>query len=468
MKRLLLHVTRNEKILALLEDEILSDIVVEKNEERDLVGRIYKGIVRNVVPALNGMFVDIGIGQNAFLRVKGEYHSEGSSVLVQVEKDSTETKGPLVTEEISIPGKYAVALLDSDYIGISRKIRDEESRARLRNIARKVCPPQMGVVVRTAASEIDSESFEKDLMMLRSNAEIIFRRFKLEKGPLLLYRDGDIVVKSIRDYFSYDVEELVVDEEDTYKRLLQVGKSESEEIGAKIKFYNEKMPLFTAYHVEEQIHSLFDKNVPLSNGGSLVIEYTEALTVIDVNSGSFQGKGIPHSELAFLVNKAAAYEIARQIRLRGIGGIIMIDFLDMDKKSQKEEILQILKSAVYQDKIKTVVCGMTSLGLVEMTRKRTKHRLWKNYYDACPLCHGKGVVKSPETISNEIVNELEKRRASGPFKTGIMIQCHQAVGNLLSKDPIKSYLEKLVNHQIVIEKGNDMDSERFEILSLLE
>ena len=468
MKQILLHVTPEEKVLALLEDGILSDISVEKKEETDIVGRVYKGVIRNVVPAINGMFIDIGIGRNAFLRTRDiltkEAHTEGASVLVQVEKDSTETKGPLVTEKISFAGKYAVALLHTDYIGISKKIRKEETRDALRKTARAICPVGMGAVVRTAAETADMASFEKDITALARMGDIVLRRFKIEKAPALLYRDGDLAVKTLRDYLTDDVEKIWVDDKETYDRLVQIAEGEDLcEVG-KIGYYEGRAPLFVAFHVEEQIQALFEREVPLPSGGSLVIDYTEALTAIDVNSGSFKGN-MPHSELAYLINQDAAKEIARQIRLRGIGGIIMIDFIDMDKKWQQEKLVGLLKNEVRKDRVKTVVCGMTSLGLVEMTRKRTVHRLWQNYYDTCPLCHGTGKIRSAEMVATTILEDLERRKAQGPFRTDLRIRCEAEVAQVLSQPERKAHLQQLVYHEVEIEAVHGMPRESYSIES---
>ena len=400
------------------------------------MGRVYKGVIRNVVPSINGMFIDIGIGKNGFLRTKDilskEPHTEGASVLVQVEKDSTETKGPLLTEKISFAGKYAVALLATNYIGISKKIRSEEKRASLRAMARDICPSGMGAIVRTAAEKAETEELRRDLSALSAVGEIVSRRFKVEKAPKLLYRDGDLAVKSLRDYMTPDVESLITDNRPTFQRL-------------------------------RQMKALFDREVPLPSGGSLVIDYTEALTAIDVNSGSFQGN-MPHGELAFLLNQSAVKEIARQIRLRGIGGIILIDFIDMERKSQEARLVELLKEEVRKDRVKTVVCGMTSLGLVEMTRKRTVHRLWQNYYETCPLCHGQGRILSAESVAQQIIEDLERQKSRAPFRSGILIRCEKEVAHRLHAPDMQARLESLVHHDVIIEDNGSMMREEYSIL----
>ena len=232
----------------------------------------------------------------------------------------------------------------------------------------------------------------------------------------------------------------------------------------KIHHYTGRTPLFTELHVDEEIQSLFEREVELPSGGSLVIDYTEALTAIDVNSGSFKGN-MPHGELAYLINKTAVPEIARQIRLRGIGGIIMIDFIDMEKKSQQEELVRLLKEEVRKDRVKTVVCGMTSLGLVEMTRKRTVHRLWQNYYDTCPLCKGEGRIPSAEAMAGKILEDLRGRAAQGYFKTDLLIQCESEVAKLLCEEEWREKLRNLVHHEVTVEDSGNPHREVYMILS---
>lgn len=471
MKELLLHCRPRETVLALLRDGRLDDLSVERAGEENIVGRVYKGIIRNVVPSLNGLFVDIGVGRNAFLRTKDildkkQPHTEGAPVLVQVEKDSTESKGPLVTEKVSFAGTYAVALKGTGYIGISKKIREEGKRDSLRRHAKDICPPGMGLVVRTAAETAGEEDFKKDLASLSHLMEVVEKRYALEKGPALLYRDGDLAVKSLRDYMGKDVERLLVDDHSTWLRLSRMAEDEKICDPARVVYYDEKEPLFTHFHVDEDMQHLFDRVVPLPSGGSLYIDYTEALTVIDVNSGSFKGKGMPHDQLAFLINKSAAWEIARQIRLRGIGGMIMVDFIDMEKKQEKEDLIRILQAAVREDRAKTVVLGMTSLGLVEMTRKRTTQRLWQYYFDTCPLCHGTGHIISAPAAADRILEDLENRRARGPFKGDLEITASPEVAALLSREPFRDRLERAAGKETAVKENPAFTRETYTILSV--
>ena len=423
MRQILLHVEPDEKIFAALDDGILNDLEIERNNNLDIVGRVYKGIVRNSVPSINGYFIDIGIGRNAFLRKRDlpadTNITEGSTVLVQVEKDSTETKSPLVTGKIGIQGKYFVMLVNSSYVGVSKKIVDTKRRSSLRSWVKSVRPDGKGIIIRTAAANV-----EEDVLK-----DIISKRSKVERGPVLLYRGSDLIVKGIRDYMNDDVESFFIDDEESFDRASELEKKKPNSLEDRLHYYHGPELLLEKFHVEEQIEQLFDRKVELKSGAYFVIDYTEALTVIDVNSGSFKGNGIPHSESAFLINKEAAVEIARQIKLREIGGIILVDFIDMNKKSQKDELLDTLKRAFQKDHNKAVVCGITSLGLVEITRKRTNQRLWQNYFDACPVCHGTGIVLSPESIARSIYHDLQKRKSGTGIKTGITIVCNEEVAD---------------------------------------
>ena len=422
MRQILLHVEPDEKIFAALDDGILNDLEIERNNNLDIVGRVYKGIVRNSVPSINGYFIDIGIGRNAFLRKRDlpadTNITEGSTVLVQVEKDSTETKSPLVTGKIGIQGKYFVMLVNSSYVGVSKKIVDTKRRSSLRSWVKSVRPDGKGIIIRTAAANVEEDVLKEEIEYLDHIFDIISKRSKVERGPVLLYRGSDLIVKGIRDYMNDDVESFFIDDEESFDRASELEKKKPNSLEDRLHYYHGPELLLEKFHVEEQIEQLFDRKVELKSGAYFVIDYTEALTVIDVNSGSFKGNGIPHSESAFLINKEAAVEIARQIKLREIGGIILVD---LNKKSQKDELLDTLKRAFQKDHNKAVVCGITSLGLVEITRKRTNQRLWQNYFDACPVCHGTGIVLSPESIARSIYHDLQKRKSGTGIKTGITI-----------------------------------------------
>lgn len=472
MRRILLSVDDNESILAVTTNGKLTELMVERSTDIDLVGSIYKGIVKNVVPAIDGLFVDIGIGQNAFLRKKDliepkRIPTEGSTILVQVVKENTEMKGPLVTEHVSIAGKYAVTLAGTNYIGVSKKIRDEKVRSKLNRIAMEVSGNRMGLVIRTDAQSADPDIFKADISNLFYRWDILQKRYGIEKAPAILYRESDIVVKALRNYMTLSTDLLVTDDKKTYERLLEINGDEKITTSDKISLYDDHIPLINSENINEQINRLLDRRVELPSGGFLVIDHTEALVVIDVNSGSFRQKGIPHGEAAYLINREAAYEIARQIRLRGIGGMILIDFIDMEKDRQKREIVDILAKEAKKDRVKTIVHGMTSLGLVEMTRKRSVHGLFNHYYEICPLCKGTGHILSEDTILQKLHREL-KSMQRGVHGEGVLIQCHPDIGRLLEEEAELKYLRQITHRSVMIEKSAHLSREAYSILAVRE
>lgn len=469
MKELLLSVRPEESRLAAAEDGVLTEYLTERPDQEDLVGRVYKGVVKNVVPAVKGMFLDLGIGRNAFLRNEdcltenGRLPTEGASLLVQVVKDSTPTKGPLVTGRISLAGRCSVLLTDSTYVGVSRKIRSEEKRAALREAAKACCPEGLGLIVRTAADAASKEDAVQDIRRLASLWDVIRRRARIARGPALLYRGIGLVVRTVRDFLTEDVDAVITDDEETARQLVQI--MEEEGIAGTERVRCETGPIFRTHHVDEQIRQLFQREVPLPSGGSLVIDYTEALTAVDVNSGSFHRKGISHSEAAFLVNREAAVEIARQVRLRGIGGIILIDFIDMEEKAQQQAVLEALRKAAARDRVKTVVVGMTALGLVEMTRKRTAHRLFQNYYEPCRACGGTGYVLSPASVVLRIHHALEEKKAEGGIPYPLVIECHPDAADILETDKEQWYLKSMMLRPVRVERRPDFRRETFSILA---
>ncbi len=472
MNRVILSASTDETILAVTRQHKLVDLEIEQQINTEIVGCIYKGIVKNIVPAVDGIFVDIGIGKNAFLRRKDllnekRFPTEGSSILAQVIKSDTDMKGALITEKISMLGKYAVTLSGTGYIGVSKKIRSESVRERLKETGKEICAEHMGLIIRTAAENADMDEFRKDIIRLKENWDIIQKRFRMEKSPTLLYRESDIIVKALRDYVNKGTEILITDNRKIYERICKLNESEHTIEPDKISLYKERMPLLKKEKIEEQIHLLFKRRVELPSGGSLIIEDTEALTVIDVNSGAFNRQGIPHEEAVYLINQEAAIEIARQVRLRGIGGMILIDFIDMQKENQKKDIVGILQRELKKDKVKSIVCGMTSLGLVEMTRKRTTHSLIKNYCDICPICNGTGHILSVQSVIQQIHRELEMVKRYGGARD-LVIRCHPEVAARLKEEQKAGYFMKYFNRNIMIEENDHSNREVYSVLSSLK
>mgnify|MGYP005931176909 CR=1 FL=1 len=472
MNRVILSGSSDETILAVVEQHRLVDLEIEQQINTEIVGCIYKGIVKNIVPAVDGIFVDIGIGKNAFLRKKDllnqkKFPTEGSPILVQVIKSDTDMKGALIAEKISISGKYTIALSGTCYIGISKKIQQESIRKRLKELGKEICAERMGLIIRTVAENADMDEIRKDITRLKENWDIIQKRFRMEKSPTLLYRESDIIIKTLRDYVNKETEILITDDRKIYSRIYQLNETERIISPDRILLYEERVPLLEKEQIEEQIDLLFERQVELASGGSLIIENTEALTVIDVNSGSFNRRGIPHEEAVYLINREAAFEIARQVRLRGIGGMILIDFIDMKKENQKRDIVQILRSELKRDRVKSIVCGMTSLGLVEMTRKRTKHSLIKNYCDICPICKGTGHILTVQSVIRRIYRELDIAKRYGGERT-LVVRCHPDIAVLLKEEQKAGGGIKRFNRKIVIEENDHPNREVYSVLSSLE
>ena len=398
MKTIIGNIMPEETRIAILDEGILRDFSVERNDENHIVNHIYKGTIQNILPAMQAAFVNIGRRKNAFLflgdlfpraatkeQIQQTRISIGQSVLVQVVKEEQGSKGPKVTANISLPGRYAVLMPTVDYIGVSKKIRDEQERDRLRAIASRLKPEGMGIIIRTVANGIAEAELIADITYLLHTWQSVLRRYELARKPKLLYREADLVMRTIRDYCTDDVKKIVVDDKETYERICQVLPDDSWR--QRVSLYQDDEPVFELYHLEEQLRSLVAREVPLPSGGNLIFDRTEALTVIDVNSSRYTGSSTLQDTI-FHVNKEAAVEIARQLRLRDIGGIIIIDFIDMAQPNRRKEILDILEKETAQDCTKTHVMGMTALNLVEITRKKSRQGLHQVQFS--PVMSGSG------------------------------------------------------------------------------
>ncbi len=351
--------------MAILEDGRLREFAVERNDDMHIVNHIYKGTIQNILPSLQAAFVNIGRRRNAFIymgdmfpraaskeEIQQMHLSVGQSVLVQVIKDEQGMKGPKVTANISLAGRYAVLMPTVDYIGVSKKIRDEEERNRLRRIVSEIKPDGMGLIIRTVAKGVSREELLKDLQYLLGTWDSILQRYKRSRKPTLLYREADLVMRMIRDHFTADVKQVVVDSREAYERICQVFPDPAWR--SRVRLYEGTVSIFEQYAIEESLTHLMSRILPLPSGGNLVIDHTEALTVIDVNSSKYTGNGSTLQDTIFHVNKEAAVEIARQLRLRDIGGIIIIDFIDMAEPTERDEILQLLTRETAQDCTKTL------------------------------------------------------------------------------------------------------------------
>jgi ribonuclease E len=406
------HVRPEATQIAVLEGRALLEHYVSRptDDVSQIHGNIYLGRVQNVLPGMEAAFVDIGTPKNAVL-YRGDVHYDPDDVddrsqpkieqmlkakqviLCQVTKNPIGFKGARLTQEVSLPGRFVVLVPNSKTYGISKRLSDEE-RKRLRNILDKVKPAHHGVIVRTAAENVTSEEIERDVTRLIRQWEQIEALAKKASSPALLYREPDVAVRVIREEFNKDYRKVVIDDQEIFEEVRDYVASISPALADRVEFYDpatEQLPLLERHHIHEQLHKALDRKVWLPSGGSLIIEHTEALTVIDVNTGKNVGTS-SLEETVYRNNLEAAEEIARQLRLRDVGGIIVIDFIDMEIRANRDDVIKVFRSALARDKTRTQVFDISELGLVEMTRKRIGEGLLESFTSQCAVCEGRGVI----------------------------------------------------------------------------
>lgn len=416
MKEIIIDVGKTQTAVALLEDKELTELYVEKNESQSIVGNIYKGRVENVLPGMQAAFVNIGIDKNVFLYVKdaipntyfdeeeeGEFTDKyknaninnflkvGQEIVIQVVKEPISTKGARVTTHITLPGRFIVLMPTVEYIGVSRRIENDEERERLKVLADKYKPESMGIIIRTAAEGCNEEDIKEDISFLSMLWESIKNEQLQGSAPRIIHKDMNIVYRTVRDMFTNDIDKFVINDKEQYDQVLQVVNFISKDLVKRVELFDKAYEIFEYYDIKPKIIKALTRKVWLKSGGYLVIDQTEALTVIDVNTGKFVGS-IDLKDTVLKTNVEAAREIAKQLRLRDIGGIIIIDFIDMHEKQHEEVVLDSLKNSLKKDRTKTNVLGITHLGLVEMTRKKVRQRIDNAFLSECPCCNGEGKI----------------------------------------------------------------------------
>lgn len=408
MKRIVMHCEEQVTKVALLDDGNLTDYFVQATDAAQTVGNIYKGRIVNVLPGMQAAFVDIGQDRNAFLYINDvlpahlekqpnpkpsitELVRSGQEIVVQVVKEATGSKGARVTTHYTIPGRWIVYMPEADYVAISRKIEAGEERARLKQIAESLRRPGEGIIVRTVADGASPDAIRSDLEFLRELWDNIRREVRSVTAPAEVYRELDLIPRVIRDMFTEEVREIVIDSERVAQEASAYLGRISPEWSDRVRYVPPAERVFERYGVKEQLDRLFRPKVWLDSGAYLVIERTEALTVIDVNTGKYTGS-VDLEETVFAANLEAAEMIARLMRLRDMGGIIIVDFIDMDEESHREQILRRMEELVRQDRTKSVAVGWTKLGLLEMTRKKVREPIDTSVAGVCPHCMGTGKV----------------------------------------------------------------------------
>jgi ribonuclease G len=474
-KEIVVNVESLETRVAVLEDGRLEEFTIERSNEERLVGSIFKGKVKNLEDGLKAAFVDIGFEKNAFLHywdiVPSNFDSgvelverdtrkrdkpritqrdiprlypPGSEIIVQVTKGPIGTKGPRVTTNLALPGRYLVLLPNSDQSGVSRKIERHEERQRLKQILRQLTIPEgMGVILRTAGEAQQARYFVRDLALLIEEWNQIQTRIDHQPPASCVFKEPVLIERTVRDFLTEDVERIVIDSEPEYQRTREMIGHISPRSVNKVKWYNESQPLFDRFNITRQLANAFARQVHLRSGGYLVIDETEALVAIDVNTGSHKS-GKDQESTIVKVNLEAADEICRQLRLRNIGGLIVLDFIDMKSRRDQQAVFNRMRENLRRDRAKTHILPISQLGLMEMTRQRHSESVRSAVYDDCPYCKGRAKVKSAITMSVEIqrkLSEILKRRSRDESDFQLRIQVHPTILERLRNEDEKLLIE---------------------------
>jgi ribonuclease G len=492
---LIINVTPQETRVALLEERALSELYIERRKDRGIVGNVYKGKVMKVLPGMQAAFVDIGLERAAFLYVSDVYGkvedyeeigfqgeemtlyfnpsspiedllSEGQEIMVQVSKEPLGTKGTRITSHITLPGRYLVFMPTVDHIGVSRRIKDEKERRRLRELVQSIKPSAGGYIVRTASEGADTDEIRNDMEFLLHLWENVQRKRETSPAPSLIHNDLTMVLRVIRDILSPQVNRIVIDSREEYENIRSFINMYMPKQKYEITLYEREEPIFDAYGVEMEIDKISGRKVWLKSGGYIVIDMAEALVAIDVNTGRYVGKR-NLADTILKTNLEAAKEIAYQLRLRNIGGIIIIDFIDMDREGDREKVYQVLEESLKKDRQKTSIFKISELGLVEMTRKRTRESITRILSEPCPYCEGGGLIKSKTTLCYDIFRQIE-RTSSELGGQSIMVEVNPEIAGLLYEEERTGVeeLERKLKKKIVVKGKPGFHQEQFNIIEL--
>ncbi|MBE0567901.1 MAG: Rne/Rng family ribonuclease, partial [Krumholzibacteria bacterium] len=499
-KEIVINSSPHEIRIAMLEDGELVELLVERADAKRIVGNVYKGKVSSVKPGLQAAFVDIGLERAGFLhasdldhddseeeddagkprggggggggRGRGRSHAVpdigtvlkvGDPILVQVTKEPISTKGPRLTADISLPGRYLVMMPKGRHIGVSRKIEDRRERVRLKQLLQKHRPDEGAFIIRTAATNVSEEGIHQDVDYLSDLFRKIDTASAQAVAPALVHEDIGMVVALIRDIFKEDTSRLIIDDRDDYARLSQYVRTFAPELKDRIQLYKGDLPIFDEFDIEAELKRTLDKRVWMKKGGYLIVEPTEALVSIDVNTGRFTGKR-NQEETILQTNMLAAREVARQLRLRDVGGIIVIDFIDMAKAKNRDMVLKTLRKALDEDRTKSYVVEVSPLGLVEMTRQNVTEGVREILTTECPTCGGEGVVESAETVSIEVQRRLRDLVTDKPEPEAHLIRVNPHVAQeLLKADSGLHELEQETGKHFLFEGGEALPIATFEV-----
>ncbi len=499
-QEIFINSSSQESRIAIMEDGVLAEFLLERKQERGIAGNIYKGKVARVLPGMQAAFIDIGMEKAGFLHASDffdipddvqiiassgdevEYTeppkpppsfrwlplekriARGEEILVQVAKDPLGTKGARVTSHVSLPGRYMVFMPNTKHIGISRRIESEEERKRLKEIAKSLATREGGFILRTACEGRSKREIQRDLAFLTKLWKRIQSKAESAAAPVLIHQDLDLIMRAIRDFFTNDTERVVVDSAKDHRRIVDFVRNFMPRLKSKIALYGESKSLFEHHGIEEKIEKALEQRVWLRSGGYIIIERTEALTAIDVNTGRFVGKR-NQEETILKTNLEAVQELVHQLRLRNVGGIIIIDLIDMEKEGNRRKVYDALKEALKKDKARTNILKISELGLVEMTRQRSRESLENQLLSPCPHCQGRGRIKSAVTIAYDLLRAIKKQRLQLENGKNIVVRVHPNIANFLYDEKNNSLenLEREINHKIIIKASQELHHQQFEI-----
>jgi len=500
-REIAINVTREETRVAVLDNNIVSELYVDRAKYKDFVGNIYKGKVVKVLPGMQAAFVDIGLEKAAFMHVsdvstdtepgdtlidaeddeKGpemprprrqtakpieQLLQEGQEVMVQISKGPIGTKGPRVTTYISLPGRYLVFMPNVEHVGVSRRIPKDEERARLKDIMKRLRRPGYGYIVRTVSEGVKEEDLQSDVEFLEVLWQDVLKKREQLPAPSLLHTDLSLSFRVVRDLFTKKVERLVVDSKQEYEAVKDFVQRYLPEQTSRIQYYDKEEPLFDYLGIEVEIARALNRKVWLKSGGYIVIDHTEAMTVVDVNTGRYVGKR-DQEETILKNNLEAAKEIAYQIKLRGIGGIIIVDFIDMEREKNREKVYQTLVDAMSSDKARIRISRISDLGLIELSRERVREDLLRTLSEPCHYCEGRGYTKSPTTVAYDIFREI-RRIGRGSEEQKIVVGAHPQVVGLLYDEEHEGVeeLERDYNVKIIVKPDPALHLEQYDIIVL--
>ena len=476
-EEILINVTPVETRVALIENGVLQEVYVERANSKGIVGNIYKGKVVRVLPGMEAAFVDIGLERAAFIhasdvadlgardeggdsqRTVPDIRSllrEGQSIIVQVTKDPIGTKGARLTTHLSIPSRYLVYMPAVTHVGVSQRIEDEQERQRLRDLIQKGAHEYGldtgGYIVRTAAEGVNEEDIRRDMDYLNRLSTSIMEGARDIQAPSVIYEDLPLYIRTARDLVRPATEKIRIDSKESYDRLLEFADRFVGDLHEKIEYYPGERPIFDLYSVEDEIQKALSRHVKLKSGGHAIIDQTEAMTTIDINTGAFVGHR-NLEETIFKTNLEAARTISRQLRLRNLGGIIIIDFIDMEDAEHQRQVLRMLEKMLERDHARTKITGVSELGLVEMTRKRTTESLGQSLCEPCPVCEGRGFLKTPETVCYEVFREILRVNRAYDVEGFLVLAAQNVIDRLLDEESdnvadLETFIGKTIKFQV--------------------